>query len=43
MKVYRILLAVGKDRPGIVGNVSTFLLKYDSVYSVMPTATSNIV
>lgn len=27
MKVYRILLAVGKDRPGIVDSVSTFLFE----------------
>ena len=27
MKVYMILLSVGKDRPGIVDNVSTFLFK----------------
>jgi len=30
MKVYRILLAVGKDRPGIVDTVSTFLFERDA-------------
>ena len=30
MKAYRILLAVGKDRPGIVDNVSTFLFEREA-------------